>query len=77
MMLSSYLAALLSSFFDDVFWKESDLGVYIHSGGGVSACGQYFLREEGYRFVEESIEQEHMQKVTLSRHGCSSQVQVC
>jgi len=31
--------------------------MYVQSGEGVSACGQYLLREEGYRFVE-SIEQD-------------------
>ena len=51
-------SSFVIQFFDDVFWKESNLDMYVQSGEGVSACGQYFLREEGHRFVEESIEQD-------------------
>jgi hypothetical protein len=50
--------SFIIQFFDYIFWKESNLNMYIQEGEGVSAFGQYLCRNDGYRLENESIGQD-------------------
>lgn len=42
-------------FFERVFWKDSDLDIYIERGPNAHAFGEYLTKKEGYEFQKTSL----------------------